>query len=515
MKKFLAIILAISFLLTGTIIPSFAQQDENPVSQKQTLFISDLLRKVNTPFTDKIADRLDNISLDSERISYFLKEKKKKSIILSLLVGGFTFFDAIISRALGFNNALWVYESLKDKCQDGIHWFDWLHPVKSLSVDESISRLNKSIDELIGQNNAKKDIKKIVYGIAHKKNQANFNKEEYSHGDVIYILGPSGVGKTFVSLRIAEALSNHEPFIISASEVDLQDKDSIISQLFSFSTYNYGYGASSRENKRLVKYLHEHKGGVVIINEYDKMWSPALDEILRTVADQGIVNVKGQVIDCRGTTFIITSNECTQAINSGNQDLIIDSDKIDDGTGSRTNNVKHDKSFLNRVKKVVFDNLTQKDYENIVKGEYLDEKFINYWKSFANVDLDLEDAYKHIAKKAVLENIGSRILDSVKDNLNKELVEFIDKHPNKTLIPVKLYVYYDENKDEFILDTEKRTDIQLENEQIEPNEAENKDLNVPPLAENSCELSIDEKDNIEDPFQKEKPSGNIPDGFSF
>lgn len=454
MKKFITIILVMTLLATSMSNLSFATKDEikgeNASTTNTTLFVSDLLRKVNMTTTNSIANSLDNMVSSKGNFSFFEKYGKK-SLIFILLSAGFTCFNGITSRALGFMNTLYVYEYFKDKFRDGINWFSWIKSVDKVSVNETISRLNEGLLELKGQENAKKEIRKIVYGIAHNKNQAVFNKEEYSHGDIIYILGPSGVGKTFVSLRIAKALSNNEPFIISASEVDLQNKDTVIDQLFDFDNYSYGYGTSFKESKRLVKYLQYHKGGVVIINEYDKMWSTALDEVMRTIADQGIVNIKGQFIDCRDTTFIITSNECTQAITSGNQDQITSPDEIDDGTGSRTNTVKHDKSFLNRVKKIVFDNLTEEDYENIVRTEY-GEEFKNYWKDFANFDLDLENVYNQIAKKAVEENKGSRIINAVMDGLNKELADFAVKNPKEpNSSPIKLHVSYDASKDEFTL----------------------------------------------------------------
>lgn len=523
MKKIIAIVLSLSIFITTVSFSSFARETNTTDLESNvtipTLWLSDVFRASNTTLGNKTADYLDGLNLTSDGLFSSFKKYSKKSLILSLLGLGLTCFTAITSNALGFVNTLYAYEYFKDKFKDGVHWFDWMHPVKNVSVNETISKLNEGLNELKGQEKAKKEIRKIVYGIAHNKNQAIFNKEEYSHGDIIYILGPSGVGKTFVSLRIAKALSNHEPFIISASEVDLQNKDTVIDQLFNFDSYNYGYGSSLKESKRLVKYLQNHKGGVVIINEYDKMWSPALDEIMRTIADQGIVNVKGQVIDCRNTTFIITSNECTQAITSGNQDKITDKDEIDDGTGSRTNTVKHDKSFLNRVKKIVFDNLTEEDYENIVKSEY-GEKFKNYWRSFANFDLDLEDVYNHIAKKAVSENKGSRVINSVMDGLNKELADFACKNPiDPNSSPLKLYVSYDENKDEFTLNNEKQAVSQSQNNNIEDKNLDvssSEKINNLPQKENLCVPNdlVDEKINVEQQNQEnEKHPENIPDVF--
>ena len=59
---------------------------------------------------------------------------------------------------------LYVYEYFKDKFRDGINWFSWIKSVDKVSVNETISRLNEGLLELKGQENAKKEIRKIVYG---------------------------------------------------------------------------------------------------------------------------------------------------------------------------------------------------------------------------------------------------------------------------------------------------------------------------------------------------------------
>lgn len=55
--------------------------------------------------------------------------------------------------------------------------------------------------------------------------------------------------------------------------------------------------------------MKNNPNGIVRIEEYDKMCTPALDEVLRTVMECGIINVNGEKIDCSGILFILTSNE--------------------------------------------------------------------------------------------------------------------------------------------------------------------------------------------------------------
>ena len=223
MKKFISIILTLSILFTGIFVSSCVQNNltvEAIESQtvEQPFLATQWLKKINYKWASNFADNLEKSKPFFNNPFYFFEKVSNRSLLLSLLSVGFVCFNAFTSRAQGFMYAIYLWEHFREKFRDG---FSWFHRTKSVSVKETISRLNKGLLDVKGQENAKKEIRKIVYGIAHNKNQAIFNKENYSHGDIIYILGPSGVGKTFVSLRIAKALSNHEPFIISASDVDL------------------------------------------------------------------------------------------------------------------------------------------------------------------------------------------------------------------------------------------------------------------------------------------------------
>lgn len=457
MKKIISIILSTTILTSSLIMPTFAQTELNSTNLSQesgaerTLFITDLFNKLGC---ERLANLTEQYKPNGKKSSSLFETLSKKSLTCGLLSVAIAALGTATLHAQGFMNMLWAYDYIKDKLRDGVHIFDWINPPKEVTIEETISRLNKGLDDLKGQDKAKESIKKVVYGIAHNKNQAKFNNETYSHGDVIYIPGPSGVGKSFVATRIAHALSNCKPFVVSASDVDLQDKESIVGQLFNFDDYNCGYGASIKEKKQLVKYIQRNKKGVVIINEFDKMSNPSLDEVFRTVSDQGIVNVRGQTLDCRGITFIITSNENTNCLKAGNQDEI---ENLDDGTGSRTF-IKHDKSFLNRVKLIEFENLSEKDYEEIAISEYA-ESFPKYWEKYANIKLNMGDTFKNIAKMAVKENKGARVIHSAMDGLTKELAEYTVKNKQQTSNlgknepekAVNLLVSYDSENNQFSL----------------------------------------------------------------
>ncbi|MDQ5983361.1 MAG: hypothetical protein RUMPE_00372 [Eubacteriales bacterium SKADARSKE-1] len=475
MKKIISIILAITVFLSSNSIFAFAQEpqsicfnnletlpdnikayvlnhsnstdSQDPQTKKSTYFLADLFKKIPLKVFYNFGNLLNECDFSGTHIIDKSKDLFSKSIFFSIATTGFILLDSFSSRSRGIFYTLCSYDWLKSKIYDIADLTKKLIPKKTVSPQETIKKLNKELEALKGQKLAKEKIQKIIYGIIHGKNQAKFNKEKYSHGDVLYFTGASGVGKSFAAEHIAKALSNSNPFIISASEIDVASTSTIVDQLFGLQSYGSDYGMSIKDSSCLVKYLERNKDGIVIINEYDKMWSPSLDEIMRTITDQGVISVKGQIIDCSSIIFIITSNESSGSVNGGNQEI---DKKIDDGTGSRTT-IKHDKSFLNRIKVVEFENLTETNYEEIARAEY-HNNFTNYWLKFAGIELYMGDTFQHVAKRTANENKGSRTIKNIMDGLIKELANtVISPEFNNNCKNTKIFVSYNEDTDTFTL----------------------------------------------------------------
>ena len=382
-------------------------------------------------------------------------------LFMTMLGGAIETLGKVSKSFSQIGNANYYFQNLMTKINNGLTKFSKKFE-KDLTVNEKISMLKTLCEDVKGQEIAKTRVFSLIYGIIHDKNQAQISGEKYSHGDVLYFVGPSGVGKTFLAEHcIAPVISKTAPYIISASEVDKSSgKETVIDQLFGLDTYGggygygYGYGGyggdALSKRKSLVEYLENNPNGLVIVNEYDKMWCHELDEIFRTIMDQGIVTVKGQKIDCSGTTFIITSNECSMSVFGGNQDEIKKED-IDDGTGSRTY-IKHEKSFLNRVKIVEFSNLKAEEYEKIALKEF-NEKVVDYWKNpeVAGINIELGDTVKHIALRVESQNEGARCITDIRYKLIHDIVTKITDSSIEQYTGKTIYVSYDENTNEFTL----------------------------------------------------------------
>ncbi len=444
-KRIISTILSIIISIIPMVVPnkcSAADDDD---------YFSNIKAKIGNVVTS-----VDNFVVNHSTVLY--------PILFMIMLGGAIEILGNLSKSfyqIGIAN--YYFQILMTKINNGLTRFSKRFE-KDLTVNEKISMLKTLCEGVKGQEIAKTRVFSIIYGIIHDKNQAQISGEKYAHGDVLYFVGPSGVGKTFLAEHcIAPVMSKKTPYIISASEVDKSSgKETVIDQLFGLDKYGvrygYGYGDGYEDyggnvlskRKNLVDYLENNPGGVVIINEYDKMWCHELDEIFRSIMDQGIVTVKGQKIDCSGTTFIITSNECSMSVFEGNQDEIKKED-IDDGTGSRTY-IKHEKSFLNRIKIVEFSNLTAEEYEKIALKEF-NEKVVDYWKNpeVAGINIELGDTVKHVALRVESQNEGARCITDIRYKLIHDIVTKITDSSIEQYTGKTIYVSYDENTNEFTL----------------------------------------------------------------
>lgn len=407
------------------------------------------------------------------RISNFVREHKTAGLAITIPVALGVLLETIGGVSKSFNQTTGAYytiQRMKESLESWIKYKENLRNNKPVELQQSINNIDNLFAEIRGQEEAKRKVRSLVFGILHKKKNAELSGKKYSKGDVLYFYGPSRVGKSLM----AEGLARHkilststEPYYISASEIDKDsNKETVLDQLFGMNSYGgYGYGGyddyggygggganAVKKPKNLVKYISENPNGVIIIDEYDKMWSPALDEVFRTIVDKGTANVKGQKIDCSGMTFILTSNECNASVQGGNQ---YSGEDIDDGTGSRTF-IKHDKSFLNRIKPVEFKNLDAKSYEQIARTE-MQTDLVDYWNNpeIAGLDVVISDAaYKGMAKSVEKRNEGASHVKTLIDLLQMEVTDIVLKGELKQkdyYRGKKLFVEFEPNGDRFIV----------------------------------------------------------------
>lgn len=352
------------------------------------------------------------------------------------------------------------------------NWYDSYQAKKEAGKVEkpvdpvtSMHLLDMHLAAVMGQEKAKKAIRQAVLNIVDKNSQFALRKNSKRAGagaTVIYMIGPSGVGKTMIAdiCRVVLAGSGATPLVIEASDIDRRSRMSPVEQLFGMRTKRTQNGGETYEYSPIIQRLKAVPNTVVIINEYDKVHSPDLDEKLRTIMDQGYINVNGEKIDCSAATFIITSNESSASANKGNLEIVLD----DDGTGSRTF-ISHDKSFLNRVKLIELENLSAKEYKEIAMRPFA-ELAARYHHQYG-IDLAFGNTLDTLAQKVEELNRGARPIFNYVESLNDKLLnEVVLNNLNNASKRIKLAVSFDKEQDEFILEDPNRK-VQLEQKQEE------------------------------------------------
>ena len=362
-----------------------------------------------------------------------------------------------ITVGLGSLSSLWYLgKSVVDKVK-----------MKFSKVELNSDKVAKSMDEQLkkikGQQKAKKKATEIVASIIDARNEAKENKRPYKKGDVIYMVGPSGVGKSLLADGLAVAIMgpNAKPIYVDASDIDKGSSRSLKEQLFYMSEAKCRNQSSSMmsEDTSIISQIRTNPNVVLIINEYDKMHTADFDEVLRTIMDRGQISIHGDKIDCSGLLIIITSNEDHSSVTAGNNQ----GEAQDDGTGSRTH-IVHDKSFLNRLNIIEFENLDEAAYEEITAEVLADIAKRN--KEKYSVELNFGDTAKKIAAKTAETNQGAREIEKIVAGL-KSAIAIERQRAGQNLNEVSFAVDYNDEENAFSLKKSETITKTVESEILE------------------------------------------------
>ena len=261
-------------------------------------------------------------------------------------------------------------------------------PPKETSKEDALESLDTLFDGIYGQDDAIRQLRNHLIDIITAKDQTKFTGIKDPNVNLIYLYGPSRVGKSLAAMKIPEVLlSRGDIFVLSSSDVNPDDKNkSVFEQLFSYGNQTSDSVQTTR--RPLIEYL-KNGGKVVIIEEYDKFCNPAIDEIFRGAHNHGYITIDGEKINVEGLTVIFTSNEDDISMQGFDKENVESLDKKDIKDG-RTR-VWHTPSFLRILRKIRFANLTAKYYKPIIKKNF--DLISSYWKSPINggIIIDLEE----------------------------------------------------------------------------------------------------------------------------
>lgn len=471
-KKVIAAILTVSMMASSVQMTSFAENgsfldymiNKSETNLKQFQDNKTTLQKIRSWFSSGEEEKATQASINAlKKLTFFEKISEmpwSKEQVISASQNAYTrsmaesktggIFNRLMSMFFGQSTFVTIlfamqavgmvrqyYQNFKTKMEAG-KIEKPIDPVATMQI------LDMLMENVKGQEKAKQQIRSMVLNIVDKNAQfmaVNNSKKAGPGASVIYMVGPSGVGKSFSADIIRKVLSGFyaEPFVIEASDIDKQSKSSAVEQLFGMKIRRVS-NSEVYEYAPFIQRIKAIPNTVVIINEYDKMHSPELDEKLRTIMDQGYINVNGEKIDCSAATFIITSNESYGSVNKGNNEF----DDVDDGTGSRTF-INHDKAFLNRIKLIEFDNLSAFDYKQIATVPFA--QLAARYKVQYGINLDLNGTIDAVAQRVEELNKGARPIFTYLESLNDKLLnEVVLQKLNSGSRNIKYRVSFENDK---------------------------------------------------------------------
>jgi len=346
----------------------------------------------------------------------------------------------------------------------------WVNGFKTNSEEEVEKELDKLFSEIKGQEEAKDGIKEYINTVLHDF----YRTEQFGdqrQGKVLYMIGPSGTGKSTMAKGIAEAVLEHPSWscmIIDSSCMD--PKSDPVSTFFRFNEgySNYGcgggyYGSNKPVTKKstVIEFLATHPKAVLVINEYDKFFTKNLDEVLRGFIDERKFHVNNTTeVETPELLIIITSNETREKLEDDKR--FVPEGRIEPylGNGSQFDSPlpplqvrRHDGSFLNRVKIVEFSRLEEENFKEIATKIFEDEA--KSYKEKYDIEIKFHDtALEKIMEIANEEEKGARgVINPLSTKLNAAINNKCREcKRNGTKFKDKIYTfYYDSENDEFIL----------------------------------------------------------------
>lgn len=179
-------------------------------------------------------------------------------------------------------------------------------PVQRIAESEGIRLKNMSSDlrkAIIGQNKA---IDKVVRSI--QRNRIGMKDPNKPIG-VFMFLGPTGVGKTYLTKKLAEAMFGSEDSLIRIDMSEYSEKFNT-SRLIGAPPGYVGYD----EGGQLTEKVRRHPYSIVLLDEIEKANDSVFNLLLQVFDEGRLTDGNGRLVDFRNTIVIMTSNTGTKQL---------------------------------------------------------------------------------------------------------------------------------------------------------------------------------------------------------
>ena len=278
---------------------------------------------------------------------------------------------------------------------------------------EKILNLAKYMKErVIGQDDAIETISDTII-----RSRAGLKDPNRPIGSFIF-LGPTGVGKTYLTKTLSLNLFDDENNIVRIDMSEYMDKFSV-TRLIGAPPGYVGY----EEGGQLTEAVRRKPYSVILFDEIEKAHPDVFNVLLQLLDDGRLTDGKGKVVDFKNTIVIMTSNIGSE--------IILEDPQLSDTTKEAVlDEMKHrfKPEFLNRINDIIiFKSLGKDSVKNIIKlilediNHKLKEQFIKVEFTDSALDFIVNEAYdpaygarplKRFVQKDIETNLSKMILSN-------------------------------------------------------------------------------------------------------
>ncbi|MCH2113010.1 MAG: ATP-dependent Clp protease ATP-binding subunit [Planctomycetes bacterium] len=239
-------------------------------------------------------------------------------------------------------------------------------PVTNLDKEEA-QRLLK-MEEVLSQQVINQDRAVQAVSKAVRRSRSGL-KDPNRPGGCFLFLGPSGVGKTWMSKQLAEFMFGNEESLLTFDMSDYMEKHNA-SRLVGSPPGYVGYD----EGGQLTEKVRRRPYSVILFDEVEKAHPDVFNMLLQIMEEGRLVDSLGRHVDFRNTIIIMTSNIGAHLIREGGGVGFTTSDeqtamRVESGIMDEVNRFFRPE-FLNRLDELVtFNPLVKEDLYRIITLE--------------------------------------------------------------------------------------------------------------------------------------------------
>jgi DNA polymerase III delta prime subunit len=278
--------------------------------------------------------------------------------------------------------------------------------------------------EIIGQDFVKKELSDKL-SILTRFGKQDQNKPIFA----AMFVGPSGVGKTEIAEQLSEHLFKRRSCVVKCGELKSE------ADIWGLLGTPPGYAGQDKKGP-IYNYLQERPYGLILLDEFERAHE-AIHDAFMNILDKGLTtNKQDEVIDCRNTIIILTSN-------AGKE--LIDEKGIEHGREARIKLYKdyfsqnYGSHITGRITDFfVFDFLTDEQLKEIAKLR-LDKTINNYLSrpDAPQIEIEVgESVYDKILSK-IDRREGARGIQNACAGLTNKILLYAIGHPETEQFDVK------------------------------------------------------------------------------